>query len=1029
MMVRRKADGKALVIVESPAKARTINKYLGEKYVVKASMGHVRDLPPREFGIDVSDDFRPTYETVRGRDKVLNDLRKIATKAPSVYLATDRDREGEAIAWHLVKALSLPPERIRRVIFNEITKSAIAEAFAHPHEIDLDRVNAQQARRILDRIVGYKLSPLLWKKIARGLSAGRVQSVTVRLIVEREREIRDFQPEEYWVVPLVFACEPSNASALNAAWQRFVADDSFGSEGPSAEQRGAWLVEHRCFRAELIEFAEGRPFHPTGKLYLLPDGSWSFESAMDEAVEVAKLLGCDTAEASRKPRKEYPHFNQVTIVLRGALEYGRVPEFVVDKLETKRRTTKPPAPFTTATLQQQASSTLRFSASRTMRVAQSLYEGIDLNGEGPVGLITYMRTDSTNLAAEAIAHVRNLVKQDYGERYLPKEPNVFGKRQARAQEAHEAIRPTDPALTPDRVRHALTDEQFKLYQLIWKRFVACQMPPAEWDTTTARIAADTPAGRALFKASGRKVVFDGFMRLLGVSSEKQILPALREGQPVAPVELVPMQKYTLPPPRYTEASLVRALETDGIGRPSTYATIINTIQKRGYVEQEERKFYPTALGELVTDKLVEHFPKIMDVKFTSYMEEELDKIEDAHLDWVHVLHEFYDPFRALLAQAGDRMQATRNEPSEYACPECGEPMVYRWSRAGRFLACTKYPKCKATLNIDRDGQPVEPKRVDVACEACGKPMVLRRSKTGYFLGCSGYPDCRGTIPCNEDGEPLRLVKEQELTRPCDACGSGTMKVKRQGRRAFLACDRYPQCKNTAPLPSDVRLERQAAPPPQPAGVNCEKCGRPLVFRTGRRGKFISCSGFPKCRNTKPMDKLEELKASAAARGHPGNEPVADSGASGNTNAAPMAASASRRPAPKTSYDDNGDPPVGYAWTRTGRPVVEVMPEEGKLSCPECGGVMQLKRGRFGPFFSCSRFPHCKFVANLRGEAKKQAEDTLPAPPRPKAELTDIVCEECGQLMVIREGRRGKFLGCSGYPKCRCTRELPAGVGT
>ncbi|HUU95962.1 MAG TPA: type I DNA topoisomerase [Phycisphaerae bacterium] len=1007
MMVGRKADGKALVIVESPAKARTINKYLGEKYVVKASMGHVRDLPPREFGIDVSDDFRPTYETVRGRDKVLNDLRKTAAKAPSVYLATDRDREGEAIAWHLVEALSLPPERIRRVIFNEITKSAIAEAFAHPHEIDLDRVNAQQARRILDRIVGYELSPLLWKKIARGLSAGRVQSVTVRLIVEREREIRAFVPQESWKIAAYVLADPAGAERLAKPWADF-----FGQEHTQKEI-SQWLREHGGFRAELAEIG-GKPFKPDN---------------VEAAQASAEALGYQVDRVARRVWEEYKQLGLQQVELVGKLDPARAPRLVVSELSTKRTTTKPPAPFTTASLQQQASSTLRFSASRTMRIAQSLYEGIDLNGEGPVGLITYMRTDSTNLAAEAIAHVRDLIKQDYGERYLPKEPNVFGKRQARAQEAHEAIRPTDPALTPDRVRHALTDEQFKLYQLVWKRFVACQMPPAEWDSTSVGLTCETALGMARFTGSGRKLVFDGFMKVAGVTSEDQILPHLERYEPVGMLGLEPRQQFTSPPPRYTVASLVRALETDGIGRPSTYAAIIDTIQKRGYVEQEERKFYPTALGELVTDKLVEHFPKIMDVKFTSHMEEELDKIEDAHLDWVHVLHEFYDPFRELLVQAGDRMQATRNEPSEYTCPACDEPMVYRWSKAGRFLACTKYPKCKATLNIDRDGQPVEPKRVDVACEACGKPMVLRRSKTGYFLGCSGYPDCRGTIPCNEDGEPLRLVKEQELTRPCDACGSGTMKVKRQGRRAFLACDRYPQCKNTAQLPSDVRLERKAAPPPQPAGVNCEKCGRPLVFRTGRRGKFISCSGFPKCRNTKPMDKLEELKASAAALGHPGNEPVADSGASGSTGPPPTAMSASRRPALKAPCDVNDDPPVGYAWTRTGRPVVEVMPEEGKLSCPECGGVMQLKRGRFGPFFSCSRFPHCKFVANLRGEAKKQAEDTLPAPPRPKAELTDIACEECGQLMVIREGRRGKFLGCKGYPKCRSTKELPAGVGT
>ncbi|MCG3127657.1 MAG: DNA topoisomerase 1 [Phycisphaerae bacterium] len=985
-MSKRKSSGRSLVIVESPAKAKTINKYLGDDYVVKASMGHVRDLPSRDFGIDVTNDFSATYEVVPSRAKVISELRKLSEEAPEVYLATDMDREGEAIAWHLTQALKLPTERAKRVIFNEITKSAIAEAFGHPHDLNLDRVNAQQARRILDRIVGYELSPLLWKKIAKGLSAGRVQSVAVRLIVEREREIRGFVPTESWKVVAYLTGEASAAERLSAAWKKFSGQEL------TQKEIGRWLSEHGAFRAELVEVG-GNPF----------------EAGNAEAARVvAEALGIEVERVSRRPWAEYKRLGLEQAEIVGTLNRHRAPALTIAGVTTKRTTTKPPAPFTTATLQQQASTQLGFSASRTMRVAQALYEGIDLSGEGPVGLITYMRTDSTNLSKESLHAVRELIGKSYGPPYLPESPNFYGKRHERAQEAHEAIRPTDPQRLPEAVRGALTDEQRRLYDLIWRRFVACQMTPGQWDSTAVSVTCETALGAARLSASGRKLVFDGFMRVAGVSSEDQLLPALEEGRRVGLLDLETRQQWTSPPARYTEASLVKSLEAEGIGRPSTYAAIIETIQDRGYVEQEERKFFATSLGELVTDKLVEHFPKIMDVKFTSYMEDELDKIEDAHLDWVHVLHEFYDPFRELLNRAGEEMQPARNEPSSQTCPQCGSAMVYRWSRTGRFLACSAYPKCKSTLNVNRDGEPVIPKTSDVACEKCGKPMVLRQSKSGHFLGCSGYPECRNTIESDEHGVPLRLVSEEELKQPCEACGAGTLVVKRKLRRAFLGCDQYPKCKNTTPLPEGVRLERKPAPPLESAGVNCERCGREMVIRTGKRGKFISCSGFPKCRNAKPLEKLDELKAGAASGGAAGGGEAAG-----------------RRAAKPTNP---GEAPAGYAMTRTGRPVVETMPSEGELFCPECGSVMQLRRGRFGPFFSCTGFPKCKFVANLRGEAKKQAEELLPAPERAKPEPTDVVCDECGKPMVIRQGRRGKFLGCSGYPQCRATREMPAGVG-
>ncbi len=1014
-MSKRKAgsaqNNKALVIVESPAKARTINKYLGRGFVVKASMGHIRDLPKSDFGIDLTDNFRPTYEIVRGRTKVIDDLHKLAAKAREVFLATDRDREGEAIAWHLVEALGLSPERVRRVIFNEITKTAIAEAFAHPHEIDIDRVNAQQARRILDRIVGYELSPLLWKKIAKGLSAGRVQSVTVRMIVDRERQIRAFVPEESWKIVAYVMADAASAAGLAAAWRGFNAQEH------TQKDVQKWLSAHGAFRAELVEVA-GEPFK------------------VDNAEAAAKVIGALGYKVERIERRiwdDYKHRDLQQAELVGGFDQAAAPQFTVSELTTKRTSNRPPAPFTTATLQQQASTVLRFSNSRTMRIAQALYEGIDLDGDGRVGLISYMRTDSTNLAGEAVAAVRDFIEQRYGGRYVPEKPNVYGKRQSRAQEAHEAIRPTDPQRTPESVRKALSADQYKLYDLIWKRFVACQMPPAQWDSTSVSLSCETTLGPTRFTASGRKLVFDGFMKVAGVSSEDQILPPLEQGSAVGVLDVEPKQQFTSPPPRYTEASLVKALESEGIGRPSTYATIIETVQQRGYVEQVDRKFYPTSLGELVTDKLVRHFPKILDVKFTSYMEDELDKIEEAHLDWVHVLHEFYDPFKDLLARADDEMEVTRSRPSDYACPLCQAPMVYRWGKMGRFLSCSRYPDCRGTLNVSREGEPLIPEG-EHNCERCGSPMVLRQSRTGFFLGCSGYPGCRNTIACDESGKPLKVVAEGELTQPCEACGEGTLRVKWKGRQAFLGCDRYPRCKNTAPIPGDVRVKKKPTPPPEEAGVPCDKCHRPMVIRTGSRGRFIACSGFPRCRNTKPIERLEELQTAAAAQAE--NKPTApetpDSIGSTSTPASSTArdrdfakeGSAAKK---SSSIANFGEPPPGFGWTRTGRPVVETLPEDGKLVCPQCGSTMELKRGRFGPFFSCGSFPRCKFVSNLRGEAKKLAEELVPAAAKPKPIPTDIACNECGAPMLVREGPRGRFLGCGAYPKCKSTQPLPAGL--
>ena len=608
-----KRTGKTLVIVESPAKAKTINKYLGDDYVVRASMGHVRDLPKKGIGVDLKT-FKPEYVLIeeRGKDKVVSELRKLAKTSEDIYLATDLDREGEAIAWHLKEALGIPDERVKRVIFNAITKAEIQKAFAKPTAINIDVVNAQQARRILDRIVGYEISPLLWRKVAKGLSAGRVQSVTVRLVVEREREIDAFVPTEYWTLGGIFTAAVATAAKLTEQWSSFL---TTGERNKS--EREKWLAEHDAFTAELIEIG-GKKFEPDNKT---------------EARKVAELLGMvvdsdvttDDAEAkgpAKKLTKISGHLGQ------------RLP-FSVKSVEKKRTTSRPPPPFITSTLQQGASSRCGFGAQRTMRLAQTLYES---------GHITYMRTDSTNLSGDALGMVRGFIDKTFGPKYLPGKPNFYSSSNKSAQEAHEAIRPTDVSFTPKDASAKLGADEFKLYQLIWNRFVACQMPNAEFDQTTAILVTKTTEGDALFRASGRKLVFDGFMKVAGVSSDDQLLPELTQGAPVAPVELSPIQHFTAPPPRFTEASLVKTLEQLGIGRPSTYAAIIQTIQDREYVEQIDRRFHATKLGMVVTDKLVQAFPEVMNVKFTAGMELKLDEVEEHQLNWTTLLKDFYGPF-------------------------------------------------------------------------------------------------------------------------------------------------------------------------------------------------------------------------------------------------------------------------------------------------------------------------------------------------------------------------------------------------
>ncbi|MFQ5429539.1 MAG: type I DNA topoisomerase [Phycisphaerae bacterium] len=1009
----------ALVIVESPSKARTINKYLGRKYVVKASKGHVRDLPPHRYGIDPGQNFKPTYEILPSHEKVVAELKKLADRAETVYLATDLDREGEAIAWHLVHALEIPASKIKRVVFNEITKKAVTAAFAHPHEIDTAKVDAQQARRILDRVVGYELSPLLWKKVAKGLSAGRVQSVAVRLIVGREEEIRAFEPQESWTIEGVFCTDAAAARTLSEQWRRFIRPGRKNAKPPTQKDRLAWLSERDGFAASLSELA-GRPFKALGTLERDRSKKVKFSSAVKEVRSVAEALGYETSEVVETDWEDYRHLALRKIELIGRMNAASTPELTVKSVDTKRTRSKPSAPFTTATMQQVAANTLRFSTSKTMRTAQALYEGIDIKtGEGNVGLITYMRTDSTNLSQESVRAARDWIGAAFGDRYRPAKPLRYASSK-KAQEAHEAIRPTDVTRTPEAMRGHMTTEQHKLYTLIWNRFVACQMVPAEWDATTVLIAAKTPLGEAVFKTTGRVLVFDGFYRVMGTprNGEEQTLPALKVGQRVHPLEVAPTQKFSAPPPRFTEASLVKTLEAEGIGRPSTYAAIIRTIQDRGYVEQEDRRFHPTSRGEIVTRKLVDHFPKVMDIRFTSHVEDELDKIEESHLDWHHVLHEFYEPFKESLAKAHEEMEQVRAEPSDYVCDACGKPMVYRMGKNGRFLACTGFPDCRVARDVDRDGNLIQPVKGVEACPKCGKDMLLRKSRRGPFLGCSGYPDCTHTQPCDEKGVPLKKVAAADIRESCPECGA-RMEVKFSRGRSFLGCTAYPKCKETLPLPAGVYVEK---PKPEAAGVRCDKCGRPMVIRKSRRGPFLSCSGFPSCRNAVSMDKRDHLEALEAEGKipEPPVEPVNGAARNGG-----VARGARAKYLNKEELAALGAPPAGFAWTRTGRPVVETWPE-GSLTCFECGGTMALRNGRFGPFFGCTS-RGCRAIANLRGEAKKRAEAELPAADRPKPIETDVSCPDCGQKMLLRMGRTGRFLGCGGYPACKKTMEPPPGL--
>ncbi len=752
---------KYLVIVESEAKTKTIKKFLGKDFHVKSSVGHVKDLPKQRLGVNLEDGFTPEYITIRGKGKILNDLRKAAKASDVVYIATDPDREGEAIAAHLAEEIKSRNANIRRVMFNEITERAVKAALKHPSDIDLAKVEAQKARRVMDRLVGYQVSPILWRTIYRGLSAGRVQSVALRLICEREEEIENFVPREYWSITAKVKTEDS------------------------AE-----------FLTKLIKI--------NGKKADIKN-----EKAAKEIVE----------ELKQQP-------------------------FKIEKITKKPVLRQPNAPFTTSTLQQEASRRFGYSTKRIMMIAQQLYEGIELGPKGSVGLITYMRTDSTRIASEALQAVREYISRDYGLEYLPEKPRQF-KVKSSAQDAHEAIRPTSMQREPKKIRKYLTEEQYKIYELIWNRFVASQMEAAKLEQTTVDISAGK---KYAFRTTGSVIVFRGFLQVYEDTKEETdrseeeatnvaVPPNLKEGQKLELLNLLPKQHFTKPPARYTESSLVKELDTLGIGRPSTYAIIISTLLQRKYVERNKRQLVPTELGKTVNNILVENFPDIFNVKFTAFMEEQLDQVESGKKKFLQVVSEFYKPFSHAVQKTEEKRAEIKEglqQDTDETCPECGRKLIIRWGRNGQFVACTGYPDCRYTRPLKEETQEVEQ-----TCDKCGRPMIVKTGRFGKFLACSGYPECKNTQPFT-------------IGVPCPNEGCDGQIVERKTRRGkiFYGCSNYPKC--------------DFASWAKPIARPCPECGNPyLVERYSKaKGQFVAC---PKCK-AEISEPYEEADAQISVGG-------------------------------------------------------------------------------------------------------------------------------------------------------------------
>lgn len=750
---------KSLVIVESPAKAKTLKKYLGSGYQVLASVGHIKDLPKSKLGVDLENDFEPTYEIIRGKSKVITEIKAAAEKAEKVFLAPDPDREGEAIAWHIAEEIQGKRKKkkknsggpkIYRAMFNEITQSAVREAIANPTDLNPNLFEAQQARRILDRLVGYKISPLLWDKVKRGLSAGRVQSVAVRIICEREAEIDAFKSEEYWSI--LAKLEGEKPPVFEAKLIGTVSEGSW----PSDPKQGKIPIPNKTKADEILRNLKGAT-------YLL-------------------------AAVRKKDRKKNPF-----------------------------------PPFITSQLQQDASRQLGFTAKKTMTLAQKLYEGVELGEEGPVGLITYMRTDSTRVANQALQAVRSFIVKQYGKDHCPDQPNIYKSKKG-AQDAHEAIRPTNVAISPDQLKDVLEKDMHRLYDLIWKRFVASQMNPAEFDQTSF----DIHANQYLFRATGSVLKFPGYMAVYLEGKDEDIeeeeaaatLPDLPEGANLNLKELLPNQHFTQPPPRYTEASLVKTLEELGIGRPSTYAQILSNIQERDYVIKQERRFKPTSLGLLVNELLVKHFPRILNVQFTAQMERELDEVEEGNRKWVEALKDFYSPFQETLEKAEVEMKNMKQMQIEthLKCGQCGNMLVIRWGRHGEFLACSSYPECKTTHEFTRNDKgniEIEEQQVQGKCEKCDGDMIIKRGRFGPFLACANYPECKFT-------------KAIPVGVACPRCKSDLVQRRSRRGKVFYGCSGYPNCDYASwykPLPQE-----------------CPQCHHPFLVEkySKKLGQFIAC---------------------------------------------------------------------------------------------------------------------------------------------------------------------------------------------
>jgi DNA topoisomerase-1 len=770
---------KSLVIVESPAKAATINKYLGKDYMVEATVGHIKNLPKSRLGIDIENAYHPEYITIKGKAKIINKLKGLASQSKDVFIATDPDREGEAIAWHIAKEIDSKNKNIKRVLFTEITKTGVSEAMKHPREIDDSLVNSQQARRVMDRLVGYKVSPFLWRTVYRGLSAGRVQSVALRLVCERESEINSFLPVEYWSIVGEFKTNVSEP-----------------------------------FYAKLVKI--------DGKEIIVPD-----------------------KETLRKVHKGHRQDQSTTVgderSAQSYIEDIKTKQFAISDVQKREVLRNPPAPFITSSLQQEASRKLRFPAKRTMMLAQQLYEGIEIGEEGAVGLITYMRTDSTRLSHESVLAVREYIYNNYGGEYLPREARIFKKGKS-SQDAHEAIRPTSVAYTPKEIGKYLTKDLLELYSLIWNRFVACQMSAAVVDQTSVLIE----GGGYLFKATGSVYRFRGFLQVYDEDSEgngdsleedeevarSRIPSTLLSGQPTVLLSLFPHQHFTKPPARYGESSLVKELESLGIGRPSTYALIVSTIQERGYVEQKERRLYATALGMDINRILTHNFPDLFNVKFTARMEDELDTIASGKQTFKKVLDDFYVPFIQSLNHVETKTDSIREsvqEATQETCEKCGRPMIVRWGRHGKFLACSGYPDCKNAKSLENDGQP-SARATGEKCELCGGDIVVKRSRYGFFYGCSNYPTCKNTKPIT-------------LGIKCPRCGEAELTERRTKRKkVFYGCARYPAC--------------DFASWDRPLNSACSICGSNYLVEKFSQGKgnFVKC---PACKAefTKALEPL------------------------------------------------------------------------------------------------------------------------------------------------------------------------------